>query len=35
VERFGLIPDSAGAGRFRGGCGVRRDVRVHSDKVNV
>jgi len=27
VERFELTPDSAGAGKFRGGCGVRRDLR--------
>lgn len=34
IERFGLIPDSAGAGRYRGGCGVRRDLRVLADNVN-
>src|SRR5262245_56430167 len=27
VERFELIPDSAGAGTHRGGLGVRRDLR--------
>jgi len=27
VERFELIPDSAGAGKYRGGCGVRRDMK--------
>jgi len=27
VERFELIPDSAGAGKFRGGCGIRRDMK--------
>jgi len=27
VERFELIADSAGAGRFRGGCGIRRDMK--------
>ena len=27
VERFELIPDSAGAGKFRGGSGVRRDMK--------
>jgi len=27
VERFELIPDSAGPGRFRGGCGIRRDLK--------
>jgi N-methylhydantoinase B len=28
VERYELRPDSGGPGRFRGGCGVVRDVRV-------
>jgi N-methylhydantoinase B len=28
VERFELIRDSAGAGRFRGGTGIRRDLRL-------
>jgi N-methylhydantoinase B len=32
VERFGFIPDSAGAGTFRGGCGVRRDMRFLADE---
>jgi N-methylhydantoinase B len=32
VERFGFIPDSAGAGRFRGGCGIRRDLRFLADE---
>jgi N-methylhydantoinase B len=27
VERFELIRDSAGPGKFRGGCGVRRDMK--------
>ncbi len=27
VERFELIPDSAGAGKYRGGCGIRRDMK--------
>lgn len=31
VERFALIPDSAGPGKFRGGCGVRRDMRFLAD----
>jgi N-methylhydantoinase B len=33
IERFGLIPDSAGPGRFRGGCGVRRDLRLLADET--
>jgi len=32
VEHFGFIPDSAGAGRFRGGCGIRRDLRFLADE---
>jgi N-methylhydantoinase B len=31
VERFELIPDSAGAGKFRGGSGVRRDMQVFAE----
>ena len=27
IERFELIRDSAGAGRYRGGTGIRRDLR--------
>jgi N-methylhydantoinase B len=33
VERFELIPDTGGAGRFRGGCGVRKDIRVLADSI--
>jgi N-methylhydantoinase B len=32
VERFELIRDSGGPGRFRGGCGVRRDMRFLADE---
>jgi N-methylhydantoinase B len=32
IERFELIRDSAGAGRFRGGCGIRRDMRFLADE---
>jgi len=28
VERYEFVPDSGGPGRFRGGLGLRRDVRV-------
>lgn len=28
IETYGLIPDSGGAGKYRGGMGLRRDVRV-------
>ena len=33
IERFGLIPDSAGPGRARGGCGMRRDLRLLADSA--
>ena len=32
IERFELMPDSAGAGTFRGGCGLRRDMRFLADE---
>jgi N-methylhydantoinase B len=32
IERFGFMPDSAGAGKFRGGCGIRRDMRFLADE---
>jgi N-methylhydantoinase B len=32
VERFELVRDSAGPGRFRGGCGIRRDLRFLADE---
>ena len=32
-ERFELLPDSGGAGKFRGGLGVRRDVRILGDAI--
>ncbi len=33
VERFGFITDSGGPGRHRGGCGVRRDVRILGESI--
>jgi N-methylhydantoinase B len=32
VERFELIGDSGGAGKHRGGCGIRRDLRFLADE---
>jgi N-methylhydantoinase B len=32
VEHFGFIADSAGAGTFRGGSGIRRDLRLLADE---
>jgi N-methylhydantoinase B len=35
VERFELVPDSGGAGKHRGGCGIRKDIRVLADNVSL
>jgi N-methylhydantoinase B len=35
VERYELVADSGGAGRFRGGLGVLRDLRVLADGATV
>ena len=35
VERYALRPDSAGAGRYRGGLGLRRDIRVRDHDATV
>ncbi|RMG48065.1 MAG: hydantoinase B/oxoprolinase family protein [Acidobacteria bacterium] len=34
IERYEFIPDSGGAGRFRGALGLRRDIRVLVDDVS-
>ena len=31
VRRFELIPDSGGAGRWRGGCGLRKDIELRAE----
>ena len=33
IERFGIHVDSGGAGRWRGGCGIVRDVRILHDEA--
>src|SRR6266480_528378 len=33
VERYALVPDSGGAGRYRGGLGVERIVRARTNMV--
>ena len=33
IERFDIIRDSAGAGKYRGGCGIRRDIKVLTDDI--
>jgi N-methylhydantoinase B len=35
VEQYALRPDSAGAGEFRGGLGLRRDVRVRDHRATL
>jgi N-methylhydantoinase B len=35
VERYELRPDSGGAGQFRGGLGLRRDIRVRDHTATV
>ncbi len=35
VEDYGLIPDSGGAGEFRGGLGVRRSYRLLADEAGL
>ncbi|MFQ5814492.1 MAG: hydantoinase B/oxoprolinase family protein [Anaerolineae bacterium] len=34
IERYEFIPDSGGAGRFRGALGLRRDIRVLIEDVS-
>jgi N-methylhydantoinase B len=34
-EHFEFVPDSAGVGRNRGGCAVRRDIRILADGVQL
>lgn len=34
IERYEFLPDSGGAGRFRGGLATRRDIRILADKVS-
>jgi N-methylhydantoinase B len=33
IERYGLVPDTGGAGRNRGGLGILREYRILSDDV--
>ncbi len=35
VERYELIQDSGGAGRFRGGLGIRRDYRILAEEATL
>ena len=35
IEQYGLRDGSGGDGEFRGGCGMRRDVRILSDNASL
>ena len=35
VVRYGLVPDTEGPGAFRGGCGMRRELRCLADRTVV
>ena len=34
IERYEFLPDSGGAGRYRGGLATRRDIRILSERVS-
>ncbi len=34
IERYEFIPDSGGAGNFRGGLSLQRDIRILADRVS-
>jgi N-methylhydantoinase B len=35
IERFEFVPDSGGAGRYRGGLALRRDIRILGQQVKL
>lgn len=35
IERYELVPDTGGAGRFRGGVGIRRDYRLIGSEATL
>jgi N-methylhydantoinase B len=35
IHRLEMIPDSGGSGKYRGGCGMRKDVEILSDVATV
>lgn len=35
IERFELVQDSAGVGRYRGGCAIRKDIRILAERSNL
>jgi N-methylhydantoinase B len=34
IERYEFLPDSGGAGKYRGGLATRRDIRIMADRVS-
>jgi N-methylhydantoinase B len=35
VRRLELIPDSGGAGKYRGGCGIRKDIELRTGAATI
>jgi N-methylhydantoinase B len=35
VESYGIREGSGGVGQFRGGCGIRRDIRITGDRADL
>lgn len=35
IEHYGIREDSCGSGEYRGGCGMRRDVRILADGASL
>ena len=35
IRRFELIPDTGGAGRHRGGCGLRKDIELRNSRATL
>jgi N-methylhydantoinase B len=35
IHRLEFIPDSGGAGKYRGACGIRKDIEIRSDAATV
>jgi N-methylhydantoinase B len=33
IRRFGFIPDTGGAGQWRGGCGIRKDIELLNSRA--
>jgi N-methylhydantoinase B len=35
IRRLELIPDTGGAGKFQGGCGVRKDIELRTERAEM